>query len=475
MIREVFVIFCSLNALVASADLIRQTDLGLVHGILEQWDNRSVECYQGIPYAAPPVDSLRFQPPEPHPVWNDTLNATAFGPMCPQEHLDSDGIYGNEDCLRLNIFVPHDEGASSKLLPVMIWLHGGAFALGSGDYKAHVLADFGQVIVVTINYRLGVFGFLSTGDNAAMGNNGLLDQRFAILWVKTNIKNFGGNPGAIVLFGQSAGGVSVGLQCLSPLNTGLFSKAILQSGVPLVSQAVRSDDPSIWAQKLASILSCPVNDSFSLIDCLQAKKSTELIKGAIELHSFNFKFVPTVDGLFLPKPPQELYRNTSLVNRYSYLAGVNSQEGSLAWPQIKTITTQADFFDFMPRFLQLPPDREAMVTEAMLWEYRDWTDLNHSSSHLQRQALDMIGDASFIAPLMMTSDFIANTRKGVYMYYFTRHPNASVLPTWMGAGHGDELPFVFGAPIMEGSLVGEKELALSEQIMTYWTNFAKTR
>ncbi|XP_067908605.1 bile salt-activated lipase-like [Heterodontus francisci] len=471
---EVFILLCGLCMSLASADLIRQTDLGLVHGRLVQWENRSVECYLGIPYAAPPVNLLRFQPPRPHPGWNNTLNATEFGPMCPQELLVLDQVSGKEDCLRLNIYVPYKEINSSRSLTVMVWLHGGAFVFGSGNYKAHVLADFGQVIVVTINYRLGVFGFLSTGDSAAVGNSGLLDQRFAISWVKANIKNFGGNPETIVIFGQSAGGASVGLQCLSPLNTGLFKRAILQSGVAAAPWATRLDDPSIWAKKLASILSCPVNDSLGLISCLQAKKTVELLKGAIKLHDFNFKFVPTVGGSFLPKPPQELSRNASLVNRFSYVAGVNSHEGSLAWPQIKKIENQADFIKFTSSFLQVTADKVPMVSDATMWEYRDWKDLSNSLFHLQRQALDVVGDAGFLAPLVMTSDFIAKATKGVYIYYFTRHPNASVSPEWIGAGHGDELVFVFGVPIMGGPLVGEEEFALSQQIMSYWTNFAKT-
>ncbi|XP_078056857.1 uncharacterized protein LOC144481213 [Mustelus asterias] len=394
--------------------------------------------------------------------------------MCPQQLLIRDQVAGKEDCLRLNIYVPYNAINSSRLLAVMVWLHGGAYILGSGNYKAHVLADFGQVIAVTINYRLGVFGFLSTGDNAAVGNSGLLDQRFAISWLKANIKNFGGNPEAISIFGQSAGGASVGLQCLSPLNTGLFKRAILQSGVAVAHWATRLDDPSIWAKKLASILLCPVNDSWSLISCLQAKKTVELVKGAIQLHDFNFQFAPTVDGSFLPKAPQELSRNVSLVKRFSYMAGANSHEGNLAWPQIKEIRSQADCVNFMSSFLHLSADKVSVVTDAVLWEYRDWKDLNNSIFHLQRQALEVVGDAGSIAPLVMTSDLFAKATKDVYSYHFTRHPNASVSPEWMGAGHGDELAFVFGVPVTGGPLVGEEEIALSQQIMSYWTNFAKT-
>ncbi|XP_060705890.1 bile salt-activated lipase-like [Hemiscyllium ocellatum] len=469
---EVLILLCSLCVSVASTDLIRRTDLGLVQGTLEQWDNRTVECYLGIPYAAPPVNLLRFQPPQPHPGWNDTLNATEFGPMCPQELLTLGQVAGNEDCLKLNIYVPYKKINSSKLLIVMVWLHGGAFVLGSGNYKAHVLADFGQVIVVTINYRLGVFGFLSTGDSAAVGNSGLLDQHFAISWIKANIRNFGGNPEDIVIFGQSAGGASVGLQCLSPLNTGLFKRAILQSGVALAPWAVRLDDPSIWAEKLASILFCPVNDSLRLISCLQEKQTVELVKGAMKLHDFNFSFGPTVGGSFLPKPPQELSGNMSLVSRFTYLAGVNSHEGSLAWPQLKKIETQADFVNFTSSFLQLTADKVATVSDTILWEYKNWKD--SSSFHLQKQALEVVGDAGFVAPLVTTSEFMAKATKDVYIYYFTRHPNASVSPEWIEAGHGDELVFVFGLPIMGGPLVGKEEHDLSQQIMSYWTNFAKT-
>eukprot|EP00062_Callorhinchus_milii_P005512 gi/632945283/ref/XP_007887965.1/ PREDICTED: acetylcholinesterase-like [Callorhinchus milii] len=353
----------------------------------------------------------------------------------------------------------------------MVWIHGGAFVLGSGNYKAHVLADFGQVIVVTINYRLGVFGFLSTGDSAAVGNSGLLDQRFAIQWVKANVKHFGGNPDAITIFGQSAGGASVGLHCLSPLSSGLFKQAILDSGVAIAPWATRLDNPLLWVKKLASIVSCPVANSLKLISCLQRKKTLELIKGAIQLTNFNFTFVPTVDGSFLPKTPLELSENTSLVKRFSYMAGVNSHEGSAFWPWIKEIKSQADFANYIMSFFQA--GTEKTVSDAILWQYRDWMDLNYSSFHIQRQTLDAVGDVGFVAPLVMTGDFITKASK-VYVYYFTRRPNASVFPEWIGAGNGDELAFVFGIPIFGGPLIGEEEHVLNQQIMSYWTNFAKT-
>uniref|UniRef100_H3A410 Carboxylic ester hydrolase n=1 Tax=Latimeria chalumnae TaxID=7897 RepID=H3A410_LATCH len=458
------------------SELIRQTSTGLVLGRLEEWDNKTVECYLGIPYAAPPLNSLRFHPPQPHPGWNETFNATTFEPMCIQEFAAPGQDFGQEDCLRVNIYVPYNSisDGTTRLLPVMVFIHGGAFVIGSGNYKAHILAELGQVIVITMNYRLGVFGFLSTGDSAALGNFGLLDQRFAISWVKASINSFGGNPNSITVFGESAGAASVMLQYLSPLNTGLFQRAISEGGAAIATWTIQPEDPAFFAKKLARFLHCPTNGSHILVDCLQVKKPAELMYGVSRLKEFNFTFLPTVDGLFLPDSPRKLSKNASLVGRFSYLMGANRNEGSFLWLQIKTVRSQADFVNVLKPFISVAEEKFSLLSEAMLWQYRNWNDLNYSSYHIQRQALEAVGDVGFIAPLVATAEFIVDARRDVYVYHFTRRPIASITPEWMGAGHGDELVFVFGVSLLGGPLQGDEEHILSQQIMSYWTNFAKS-
>ncbi|XP_052071092.1 carboxylesterase 1F-like [Mytilus californianus] len=191
--------------------------------------------FRNIPFAKPPVGGLRFHQPVPYGSWSDIYDATRFGPSCIQS---VNGIVDqyvpntntSEDCLVLNIYVPSGF-SESNAKSVIIWVHGGGYYLGQGMfYDGSYLSGIGDVIVVTINYRLGVFGFFSTMDDVALGNYGLWDQQMAIKWVHDNIESFGGDPNSVTIAGQSAGAFSVALQALNPANKGLFHRVIAQSG-----------------------------------------------------------------------------------------------------------------------------------------------------------------------------------------------------------------------------------------------------
>lgn len=208
---------------------------GPIRGVVED----GVRAYLGIPYAAPPVGELRWKPPQEVASWEDVRSCAAFGPSCPQPDEKLGTTY-SEDCLSLNVWAP--AAKPGDRLPVMVWIHGGAFNFGSGslpEYNGRNLARKG-VVVVTSNYRLGPLGFLvhpllsKESSHAVSGNYGLLDQVAALRWVRRNIAAFGGDPDRVTLFGQSAGSRSVSLQMISPLSAGLFHGAIAQSGGPII-------------------------------------------------------------------------------------------------------------------------------------------------------------------------------------------------------------------------------------------------
>ena len=226
-----------------SSDAIIRTAMGVVNGDVKRVPGAGkMFTFRKIPYAKPPVNQLRFRKPEPYGSWSGILDGTAFGPSCIQNpNYISPGLPNtemSEDCLHLNIYVPYELTATPKR-SVMVWVHGGGYEVGqSFSYDGTSLALRGDVIVVTFNYRLGVFGFLRTDDLGSKGNFGLWDQHMAFKWVYDNIQAFGGNPNSVTIFGESAGGGSVSFQSLYPGNQGLFQRLISQSGVA-TSQGMR--------------------------------------------------------------------------------------------------------------------------------------------------------------------------------------------------------------------------------------------
>src|SRR5215813_12627894 len=191
---------------------------------------RALYSYRGIPYALPPVGDLRWAPPQPHPRWSQLRSATSFGAVCPQDGVSTGD---SEDCLFLNIWAPRDAVGHDKRLPVMVFFHGGFFVFGAGSlpaYDGSYLAASGNVVVVTLNYRLGALGFLTVPELGLTGNYGILDQRMALQWVAENIAAFGGDPTKVTIFGESAGAMSVGLHLFSiPQDRSLFRAAIMES------------------------------------------------------------------------------------------------------------------------------------------------------------------------------------------------------------------------------------------------------
>ncbi|CAO2610555.1 Carboxylesterase 1D [Lemmus lemmus] len=234
----------------------------------------------------------------------------------------------SEDCLYLNIYTPADLTKTSRL-PVMVWIHGGGLVVGGAStYDGLALSAHENVVVVAIQYRLGIWGFFSTGDEHSRGNWGHLDQVAALRWVQDNIAKFGGNPGSVTIFGESAGGFSVSALVLSPLAKNLFHRAISESGVALLP-ALFTEDAKPIAELVATLSGCKTTTSAVMVHCLRQKTEEELLETSQKL------FLPTmVDGVFLPKTPEEILAEKSF-NTVPYMVGINKQEFGWIIPMVR--------------------------------------------------------------------------------------------------------------------------------------------
>ncbi|NXF76757.1 CEL lipase, partial [Sclerurus mexicanus] len=448
-----------------------------------------VDIFRGIPFAAPPN---RLEDPQPHPGWDGTLKAKEFKNRCMQMTLTQTDVRGKEDCLYLNIWIPQGRRQVSTNLPVMVYIYGGAFLVGGSQganfldnylYDGEEIAVRGNVIVVTLNYRLGPLGFLSTGDENLPGNYGLKDQHMAIAWVKRNIKAFGGDPENITIFGESAGAASVSLQTLSPKNKGLFKRAISQSGVGVCSWAIQRD-PLLWAKKLGEKVGCPTDNTTILASCLRDTDPKELtLAYHLQLTNLPSPLVhtlalsPVVDGDFLPDTPEKLFANTADID---YLAGVNNMDGHIFagvdLPAINRPLKKITAEQVYNLIKGLTVDRGEAGANATYNIYtQSWGD-SPKQEDMKKTVVDLITDYIFLIPTQLALNLhLENARSGkTYSYVFSQPSRMPVYPSWVGADHADDLQYVFGKPFATPLGYLPKHRTVSKAMIAYWTNFART-
>ncbi|XP_061094426.1 neuroligin-1-like isoform X3 [Conger conger] len=411
----------------------------------------------------------------------------------------------SEDCLFLNIYVPTEDGLwanrtlgdlggndgaqdedireSGSPKPVMVFIHGGSYMEGTGNmFDGSILASYGNVIVITVNYRLGVLGFLSTGDQAAKGNYGLLDQIQALRWTSENIAFFGGDPLRITVFGSGAGASCVNLLTLSHYSEGLFQRAIAQSGTALSSWAV-SFQPAKYARMLARKVGCNLQDTVGLVDCLQHKHYKELVDQDIQPARYHIAFGPVIDGDVIPDDPQILMEQGEFLN-YDIMLGVNQGEG-LKFVELIVDNengVQANDFDYaVSSFvddLYGYPEGKDILRETIKFMYTDWAD-RHNPETRRKTLLALFTDHQWVAPAVATADLHSSFGSPTYFYAFYHHCQTEQVPAWADAAHGDEIPYVFGLPMAGPTELfpcnfSKNDVMLSAVVMTYWTNFAKT-
>ena len=465
-----------------------------------------VNQFLGIPFAAPPVGELRFQPTRPAQQWKPRIrNATRMGNFCMQiwyELMDNfmkalwpNVTEGNfdEDCLYLNVFAPaqNDSLNPTTKYPVMVHIHGGGFINGNAMFSSGlVLAQYG-VVLVSIQYRLGALGFMTSGDSAAPGNYGILDQVQALKWIKENINSFGGDPNKVTIFGMSAGGVSVGLQLLSPLSKGLFHGAISESGVDLAPWSVLKKDKAVATTlRAARELGCNSSESTELMDCLRSKNArsflnlrvmTEIKSGA----ALVLPWAPIADqsageDAFLPDHPHNL-RQSGKFRKVPFMAGCTTNDGASFFAHLSnTIVDMAIFELEMKNYamqdLHATRDKDliSLIKNALEFQYTPWGKTT-VPTELRMSITDAFTDSWFVAPTVQ-SCMMHSALAPTYLFEFNYRSEFSFLPRWMGPTHGDNYIFDFGAPFLNLSGLPPyraTDKKVSDLVMRMYTNFAK--
>lgn len=490
-----FLVSASFLCAVVVADLqapVVHTKLGSLKGeyVSVKGKETGVHAYLGVPFAKPPLGpSLRLSPPQPVGGWEGVRDATKQPPMCIQskevllDMLDKLGALLaeipdiSEDCLYLNIYTPAKRANNAKL-PVMVWIHGGGFTLGSAStYDGSALAAYQDVVVVLIQYRLGLLGFLSTGDEHISGNFGLLDQVEALKWIEQHIHNFGGDPGLVTIFGESAGGVSVSLLLLSPLSDGLLHRAIAESGTAAMNVFV-ANNPLPMAQAIANASGCSLESTKKISDCMR-NLDLDTIVGFTQ--DPNLIFPVNVDGHFLTKPVDELFRKHEL-HAVPFMTGVNNDEGGwlLASFFARQNWTEGLDREFVLNMVSLfyPDPKAAFIRDVIADEY-----IGNGDDRVKNRDgyTEMLGDLFFTIPAIKAANAHRDAGAPVYLYEYQHPPKflQQKRPSFVGTDHADEIFTVLGfcfttTHVRLSDPCPEDEEQLSKIMMSYWGNFART-
>ncbi|XP_068224772.1 venom carboxylesterase-6-like [Palaemon carinicauda] len=467
-------------------------------------NGRRYYAFRSIPYALAPVGQLRFRDPVPAGNWSQPRNGSLVPRPCPQLNLVAQAkgkleVVGKEDCLYLNVYTPNPLGSD---LPVMVFIHGGAFQVGSilDTSPAPLMTE--DVLVVTFQYRLGTLGFLSTEDSVLPGNLGLKDQTLALRWVKDNIQVFGGDPLRVTIFGTNAGGVSAHIQTIIPSAKDLVTGGILQSGTALSPWAFRKDHRRI-AAGVGQLLNCSgtgteVNDSgtevndldtSALLRCLQSAKLESLVIAPTNFIEWSMEpvvMVPRVDGEYIPDDPVTLLKD-NLTNKVNLITGINSHDGALT-------TTRIYHYNEIRKALVENFTRVGPVVMVFGEDEEDPTYLSSRIFHHYLGNLTITPDKAEALTQLITdrlfslgNDQVALLQAGnaldehrVYMYELLHLGQYQYLPTfnlriaenWVT--YGDELQYLFDSASGRNPLERPADLLLRRVMVKLWTNFAAT-
>ena len=471
------ILSCSLSGVGGLRAQVK-TDAGLIEGLPA--DGAGVRAFKGIPFAAPPVGELRWKAPQPVRPWTGVRKAVEFGPRPMQGPIYSDMIFRDagpsEDCLYLNVWTPSKAGTDK--LPVMVWIYGGGFQAGSSSEPRQdgaVLARKGAV-VVSMNYRLGLFGFFAhpglaaESPNGATGNYGLRDQIAALQWVKRNIAAFGGDPQNVTLFGESAGSEAICALMTSPLARGLFQQAIGQSGSIVHSAAEKSSPKQSRAQAEERGKRFATAAGAKSIQDLREKSAAELLKLALSREEFSFNVV--VDGAVLPDDLNDSF-TAGRQNDVPLLVGCTADE-------VRVYATFGNKRPTAKSFRAVVRKKYGDEADALLSLYPAASD-----DAAVRSAGDLADDLSKGFTTWKWLQLQGKSgRSPIYCYSFDRtvpiepgrQINGAVATAAdTGAPHASDIGYVFSAFDSAPSIPWQAEdRQLSDVMMTYWTNFART-
>jgi para-nitrobenzyl esterase len=463
------ILFLAINLHAFSQTTASSTTVKVEGGLVDGTIENGITIYRGIPFAAPPVGDLRWCAPQPVKSWEDVLKADKFGPACPQQLNIVTAYYTkygmSEDCLYLNIWKPNS--SLDKKLPVMVWIYGGGFNMGSTSQDmttGEQLAKKG-VIVVGIGYRIGALGFLahpelsSESENHVSGNYGLLDQIAALKWIQHNIIAFGGDPDCVTIFGLSAGGQSVSILAASPLAKGLFQRAICMSGGSFRPASIKKDVDCLQILKGAEA------DGLELAKNMGVNSIAELRKidpqKFVSNPSTSTGYWPVMDGYVIADDLYKLYE-TGNYNDVPLLIGNTSAEGTIfilaSKPGEYVETTRQKFGPVTDKILSLYPEGTEDIT--------------------RRSMGDLFRDTYFGWHTYTWASLQTKTGKSpVFVYYFDQSQPASpvtLLQKSDRAYHGSDCSYVFGHLDQEPTMkYTDEDRQLSELMVNYWINFAK--
>ncbi|KOB71338.1 Uncharacterized protein OBRU01_13932, partial [Operophtera brumata] len=462
--------------------------------ILKLLNDSPYFSFKGIPYAQPPVGDLRFKAPLPPTPWSGIRNATEHGSYCTQYDMNTNQILnGSEDCLFLNVYTkslhPHAK------IPVMVYIHGGAFMSGSGDtdtYGPEFLIQH-DVILVTMNYRLEVLGFLCLDTPEVPGNAGMKDQVLALRWVKENIAKFGGDPDNVTIFGESAGSAAVTHHMISPMSKGLFHKVIAQSGVCIQDWAIARDAKE-RAFRVAKVLGKETTDTQELLQYLRSVPATDLAKMTYKTRTLDEKsrglpmyFVPNVEKkfnnveAFLTQEPIDALLSKNL-NKVPLMIGYNSAEGLLMLEeQLKKAQRYNDNSTYL-----VPRELVPKLTENKMKEFgsrimKFYTGDLGMGNDTAQGIVDMNTDLHFSYNSHRFAHLYSNLNAPVYMYRFEYATDLNIVKNFLGysnmpgACHADDLFYLFYNELNKEIYTSQERLhPIVYDLTKLWANFAKT-
>ncbi|XP_066285497.1 neuroligin-4, Y-linked-like [Branchiostoma lanceolatum] len=468
--------FCGEDGLVVS------TTYGDVRG----FELKNVRGFFGIPYTRPPLGDLRFKEPLTPSSWTGVRDATKFGADCPQKAWFLMAIFNrthqiSEDCLYLNVYSPK-KPAGSGSYPVLVVIHGGSYRRGSGrEYDGAVLAERGTV-VVTLNYRLGALGWLSTEDESSLGNFGLLDQIEALKWVQTNIKRFGGDPNRVTIMGCAAGASSAALHLTSVYSAGLFHGMILSSGSLVNPWTVLLPPyrPYNHAADLAEKLGCPTEPTEDLVNCLRQKTAEELVETSVEGPPMISVWAPVIDGPggVIPDSPRKLLAEGAF-SKVPLMMGTASKEMSYIFADVKGIDfgVSSDMVEEMrSRWVErYPYPARKYIKDIISFEYTDFKNINDPAS-LRDNYIKFKTDYGYHSPMLHQANVHSSSGAPTWAYVFDYRSENNPRPEWMGTMQADDQVFIFGPGTLmlnDRFRLTDRDREVSDLMRTFVTNFVR--
>nr|CAH64510.1 putative esterase [Tribolium castaneum] len=455
----------------------------------KNFNNKAFFCFHGIPYAKPPIGPLRFKAPQPAEPWSGIRDATQDGTPCISRHPVLKSLIGSEDCLTLNVYTRDlPKEGSNFLKPVMVWIHGGGFTSGSGSSEIYgpefLMTE--DIVLVSINYRIGIIGFLSLEDPdlEVPGNAGLKDMVLALKWVQENIIHFCGDPNNVTIFGESAGAAAAHYLILSPMARGLFHKAILQSGCAL----------NLWARsrryttELGQVLGLQTTDERKVLEVLQKMSVEEMYLAAEKVHDpFIASLVrphgPVIEkkpeGAFLCEDPVDLLES-GRYNHVPIMIGYTTREGILSevLQRPKPFKPITDFELAVPSFLKL--QRGSDISKLVAKNIKEFYYGNEEPTDKNKDKFYLLEtDNFFLREIWRTVKYHNKTSSvPIYFYRMSIETDLNLFKnmfsiTEPGVSHADDLGYLFTNLLTPDIEEGSDEDIAVKRFVKLWTNFAK--